>query len=398
MKNNAFNLFAAILLIAAIVSCERNPSSSGTGTLVIQSQPEGAQIWIRGSLTESTTPLTLENIPTGTYPIRLMMENRLPMELEAEVREDETTNANVDLPIAPPYTIAYSLGSIVYTMGMDGMNPQPIFGDSAINSNKLIWSPDGNYLAYNNGYNIGVFSDSGYQNVMEYSGTSGLVGVPPFKWSHSSQYLVNGLRSDGLYRYDLQTAETTELLNTVGYTLDHDPAYSPDDSHIAYLHHEYGVLAWIRLIDANGGNMQTISDTILTDHDQNLGLVWASEYEILYTNMNVTNDGIYLLTFGPDTTFTTCLSQGWSSYAIVSPNHQYYFFSANGNCYYGVVGIWSNVPITASTGIFYSWSPDNNGLVSILHDGIYWITLEGEKYQILRWPDNTQIGMISLAP
>ncbi len=61
--------------------------ATGPGVMVLQSDPEGAAIWIDGSRREERTPAMLNELPLGTYEVRLTAEGFVPYSQTVEITE-----------------------------------------------------------------------------------------------------------------------------------------------------------------------------------------------------------------------------------------------------------------------------------------------------------------------
>lgn len=60
---------------------------TGPGIMVLQSEPEGAAIWIDGARREERTPAMIQELPLGTYEVRLTAEGFVPYTQSVEITE-----------------------------------------------------------------------------------------------------------------------------------------------------------------------------------------------------------------------------------------------------------------------------------------------------------------------
>ncbi len=92
-----------------------------TGCIQVNSEPEGADVWLDGEKTGYKTNCLLEDIPVGTHVIKLTKENYLTWEKEIEVTPDDTVIINAVLTSEVGYVKIYSEpeGAMVF---LDGIN------------------------------------------------------------------------------------------------------------------------------------------------------------------------------------------------------------------------------------------------------------------------------------
>lgn len=390
-----------VLILLCLCSCEKNfseptaPNELPTG-LIITSEPAGAIIKLNNENTGAITPDTLTDIAPGIYQIRLQLTNHFPWDDTLAVAEQQLITITANLAAAPPYKIAYGKNDSLWVVGLDGLNPQ-LFAEDFVAS-RISWSPDGNYLAYSRiGGCIAILNQDGS---LEAELTFGYGDrAADFSWSHNSQFLVNGSYTEGVYRYNT-AADALELIyNTSGFTYDHNPVYSPADTLIAYVHHEYGGCAWIKLMSAYGTNSHTIIDSLGTSYDEWLDLAWLSDNETLF---KIGTQGLYHLTMGlpPDTTITlTQVFEGNVSKLRVSPDRtKYAIYSDYYGLQLGLIGNWvPEISYIYNTSDF-TWSPDSNALLITNSAGIYWAGVDGTTYLIATYNNPSGGSCISIAP
>lgn len=64
------------------------------GTLIVDTRPNGADVFLNGDKTGEQTPVTLQNIPPGTYRIRLERAGSLSWEKVLDIRPERVTFVN----------------------------------------------------------------------------------------------------------------------------------------------------------------------------------------------------------------------------------------------------------------------------------------------------------------
>lgn len=64
------------------------------GTLIVDSIPRSAEVFLNGNDINNTTPATLQNLSPGPYAIRVTRNNYLPWEKTLDVRAEQVTFAN----------------------------------------------------------------------------------------------------------------------------------------------------------------------------------------------------------------------------------------------------------------------------------------------------------------
>lgn len=90
-----------ILLGLFIASCEdstTNPPAATTGTLVVQSTPTGAQIWIDGTNTGKISPDTVKNLSAGNHALTLKLDGyKDTVQTAVSITASQTTTRNITL-------------------------------------------------------------------------------------------------------------------------------------------------------------------------------------------------------------------------------------------------------------------------------------------------------------
>jgi hypothetical protein len=93
-----------ILLGLFIASCEDSttgPDAVTTGTLVVQSTPTGAQIWVDGTNTGKVTPDTVKNLSSGSHSLTLKLDGyKDTVQTNVTITAGATTTRNITLTSA----------------------------------------------------------------------------------------------------------------------------------------------------------------------------------------------------------------------------------------------------------------------------------------------------------
>ncbi len=85
-----YPLLAALLLLAALTSCEQI-FGPDVGNMEVDSYPEGALISLNGTNTGHKTPYSFKDQESGEYTVTLSLENHQPYTKTVSVEKDETT-------------------------------------------------------------------------------------------------------------------------------------------------------------------------------------------------------------------------------------------------------------------------------------------------------------------
>jgi len=148
------------------------------GTLIVDSTPSGARIVIDGQDTNETTPVTLQNIPTGSHHVLVHKDGYRDWQKDLEIRPEQVTFANavwlwkinepaVLLPgdykiiSADPLNQKLALvaaqspavSTLSYWSPASGLASSSTFAASAADSLLLRWQNDGNAVLLN-GFSI----------------------------------------------------------------------------------------------------------------------------------------------------------------------------------------------------------------------------------------------------
>jgi len=84
------------------------PIPTGPGVLVLNSDPPGAAVWIDGERRAERTPATIEELPLGTYEVRLTSEGFEPLVQSVELTQD-AVRAEVGGTLQRPTAASYGV-------------------------------------------------------------------------------------------------------------------------------------------------------------------------------------------------------------------------------------------------------------------------------------------------
>jgi len=105
-----------------------------------------------------------------------------------------------------------------------------------------------------------------------------------FIWTPDGNSILYGRYTLGIYKYDLLSKTIQQILRTGGFTYDHNPVLSPDLKKIAFTHHEYESHYYIKIMNADGTNVQQIASGTGTTYDEQLNLNWLDNENVIWKN------------------------------------------------------------------------------------------------------------------
>lgn len=209
-----------------------------------------------------------------------------------------------------------------------------------------------------------------------------------FVWSHSGRYLIYGVYvtspAPGIERLEPDTGNTMRLVATKGFTYDHNPSYSPDDTKISYVHQEYGIRNWFVGIDSIGGELQLpckdkncqLRDT---EHDAHQYFTWIDQTHVL--GLNRRDSSLVLADITGTDSVQYFHIEGSADQISVSPNIKKFALQRprNGSVKisYGEIGNWLQLKdINFGERVKnFAWI-DDNSMVAYTEKGIFLILLD----------------------
>lgn len=104
MHKNYFQYFIIIILVLTLTSCEEETTSPPPevkyGSIFIQSNPTGAQIWVDNTNTGKVTPDSIINLSIGNHSITLKLSGFSDTTFTVTIIENTTIMSSVTFPIS----------------------------------------------------------------------------------------------------------------------------------------------------------------------------------------------------------------------------------------------------------------------------------------------------------
>jgi Tol biopolymer transport system component len=164
----------------------------------------------------------------------------------------------------------------LWRINSDGSDQTFLTGDSKdiIIPGTLKFSPSGDLLAY--------LTVSAHHAIMDLDGAVYSIASVRGRnrridWAGDNSHFLFGVYNNGIWRLNSDNTDA-QIYQTPCFCDDHEPVYSPDESQIAFVHHEFEHYYFIRLMDSNGTNLVTVDDYnshgISPSTDEPLYLQW----------------------------------------------------------------------------------------------------------------------------
>lgn len=362
--------------------------------LSVRSTPSNVEVYIDGKSTGYFTPCT---IPWPDYDLvlmRLVLDGHLPFNDYVDVHRG-VNEVTVELPPAPAYQLWYTNWDTLYSNTLDGLHERRIAenANSIDWSTRMMWSPDGNYLAYSSNEGITVLRADG--TVKKHLVFRNDWNPEDFSWSSGGTALLTGLYYVGIYRYSTVTDELTMIMQGRFGVYDHTPVYGPDDSRIAFVHHEWGSEADILVMDSEGGDPHVVSPRTYTtrEHDEELELVWLDGARVAF---KLSQQGIVCLNVDTHEDSVVVADPTLRQFAVSGDRTRFAYLSDN-RLYVGSTADWRPSKIAENLRSNpFQWAANNDGLVSFSLLGPVWVTLDGRRYNIVGI--ETDVGGACLRP
>ena len=219
-----------------------------TGTLIVDSKPHGAKIYINGQLQQNfftrffnqsasnqTTPAKIKNILPGDYTIRIELEGYQSWEKKLTITSGESTYAEdinlfkTGIPIiiengsrkiigySPDKKFLASLeGNEAVLLDLEKETVQTArlstsTVEDVASSTQVAWSPDKSRLLWGSV----IFDKNDWPDIRPLQAELG-EGTSRYSWDNTDNNLVYFLRSDTLYRYNLNTKVIEAVLSATG--------------------------------------------------------------------------------------------------------------------------------------------------------------------------------------
>lgn len=405
-----------VLLCLLIYSCDFGPvepepeDKKLPAAVVVTSEPTGVRLEGQGYFTDTvaTTPFTYVYVPPYLsyykWRFRLTQPGYLPSEFYWIMSAGDTTRYHIEMEPAPPGEFVFrtrnwnnSQNYLLLAKLDNSVVDTLVSGEVS----GIGWSPQRTYFSFvtNEGT---VLMDRSWQQVS----VEPLVFTSGPGWSHTEDKVGYGKYYDGIYIYELATDQSTKVYNSRSSTFDHGVAFSPDDSRLAFTHHEWEHLAWIYALPAAGGTVEVLTDTLYTEHDWPLDLHWVTDSQILFMIWRgmgirpISTSGVYLLDINTHK-IDTLLKEPIEEMAV-STLHQKFAISARSGLYVGEFGSWQPYLLANKTGLYddlgyppgtepglgyfshLDFSEDGQDILGTQSSRILYIKENGEVYFIFR--------------
>lgn len=381
-------------VLYVLLSCHGKPtegSDANRTVIEISSTPSGLQMQYRiaDSVFSDTTPFALviegDPDPQG-YDFRLELQDHFPEELHVVPNRGDSLHFHKVMTDAPDLDFVLWVptwdpfpADSLQLFHLDGFFKSLI--DDHVESNDFGWSPSRKYFTYH--------TDNASTVLLNKDRTVYATEAGYFNdgWSSTERFVAYGVYLRGIDVCDLETHTVTRILQSQFETYDHNPVFSPNDSLIAFVHHEWGQLAWIKLMHRDGSNVITLTDTLKTKHDASLNLFWVSDHELLFLNNNGPHDlqatGLFLLDIRTRK-ISKIVQASWFNGFTVSKKLGKFAFSTRDGLFVGSLADLSYHRISPIRGqmMCLDFAPDGNALLVTIDDGVYWVTTNGETHRI----------------
>jgi hypothetical protein len=380
----------SLFIVIIVTACHRreqpqlppedsdNPRQScivSDASLVINSNPSSAQVRVSGD-DAGLTPAKIDTLTERHQKVELRLAGYFPAFGDVTLMSGQTTVFDSTLTPAPDMSICYMRRDSLFSLSLDGMTRKVWATDACCH--KLAWSPNGLYLAYATQSGVTILNRDGrIRSTLKFPTTA---RADDFTWSNGGTKLAVGSYVDGIYVYNAVTNKTKRVLKTVGFTYDHCPTFSPDDSMIAYVHHEWGSEAWICIMRADGTGARQMSEQLSTRYDADLYLTWVRPDAILWAQ----NGGLF--SFSPTTGRSdTLIKSSYCSSLVVSPDRTRYVFCGDKSLLCTVGDPATREIENISSDI--TWESDGESFSAHGFNTVQWVTwADGAVHQIVLRP------------
>ncbi|HDK26780.1 MAG TPA: DNRLRE domain-containing protein, partial [Candidatus Atribacteria bacterium] len=119
-----FSLFFAMTVLLLVVGCSGTTPTTTTGSIDINSYPDGAEVYLDGVDTGQVTPIILTNIDAGTHTVTLdKFHYKIWEDTAVIVNANQTTYLNPALTYASTESITLQPGPEGKDTGIESANP-----------------------------------------------------------------------------------------------------------------------------------------------------------------------------------------------------------------------------------------------------------------------------------
>jgi hypothetical protein len=176
----------------------------------------------------------------------------------------------------------------LYLSNVDGSRQKKL-SDSIHTTARALFSPDGQYITFQDVNEQQVIIDTTGKMLAMFNG--GARSYNDFVWGPNfTIYLCRYSLRDtsvypGIWRYNFKYKTLTRVMKSNVGVYDHNPTIAPDNTKIAFVHHEYGYFARIEIVDIGGRNRRVITDWYgqqWVGYDRHLSLTWVDDLELIF--------------------------------------------------------------------------------------------------------------------
>ena len=200
---------------------------------------------------------------------------------------EKQDSAESRLPVLENHGKLYFVGrqqeiadiATLWTSNSDGSGLKKL-GEDLCHLGEIEVSPDGTKVVYpKNQTNIIIDKEGVIKG--EFS-TATDTQCP--SWTPDSKSILYSIYSTGIYRYDIETNNITRIVHSSNATYDEEPTMSPITGKIAFVHHTFGNIYDIYIVNSKGDSLNVAASGWPTFHDDYMGVTWLDKSHLFYMN------------------------------------------------------------------------------------------------------------------
>jgi WD40 repeat protein len=185
----------------------------------------------------------------------------------------------------------------LWIINSDGSELKKIFDGAK--GERIQFSPNGEYLAFIGSDKKHKITDLEGNLIAEFDNKER--SEEDFTWTPDGNSILYGTYgygggTEGIYKYDLLTKSNQQLLKTIGFTYDHNPVMSPNLKKIIFTHTESESWYNLKVMNADGTNLELITEGISNEYDEQLELNWLDNENIIWKVYSANPEGYTLHT------------------------------------------------------------------------------------------------------
>ena len=366
------------------------------GSLLVVSNPSGADIYINGQNTGMLTPFMFHEISAGTHSILIHLDGHYRSDHTVNVYSDSLSEVTANLIEAPDFYYAVTFGNHIYLAHADGMIHDTLATDydDYISSyvshvGEFRWSPDAQYFLYTGDNYAVTLCESDGTFVRGFSGNRST----DFYWAPGSDEFMYSKYCGPIYRYQLATNWYTTFVSGC-YV--HCPAYSPAGNRILYSVNNYGTRCWINVINLDGSGKRTVYGQFGSGFDENLSIVWLTDTTAVF---KAGGRGLYHIKvpYSGNATVTHVINDDISRFRL-SENGQHGAYQAGDGLYYFEVGAWNPRPVSQIGVWDFDISPDGQYIIGLASNGVHMLNTNDMSDVRAIKRSNTNRGTVKVRP